>query len=1169
MAYVGKITDTNGVTGPVGSTLYGTCDTAAATVAKVVTCADFDKLITGVTIHVKFTNNNTSTNPTMDVNSTGAKRIYRYGTTAAGTSSAWSWYAGAVVSFTYDGSAWIMNDMIGNDNNFDRTSIQMRIYAGTNGVFPYSIVALDKNQRMQAMTTTGGTGTSKAFNSSQKFLYPPYIYYHSENSTKANGAVITNNVLYEQFPNVNMTYSCNITTSAGFAQYKPVYIECTFDSDGYWSPTGITQTFTSGKFYILLGVMYSTSIYQVALTAQHPVFYYDGTNLVTADFGSQNISSGSQTFHPILAGPNHSGSSTFDTGCADILDYTSDIYSDTTNRVALFMKRVCASDGGALVANNFSVAQVWGTPNPSDPSAEDLLVSRTGAVIAGGAYRHQTKGENNERYIGDIIRGYAGKSNVSGTGQLVGVGGNGLTMVCGGPIINTFANAIADDQSVSEPARLNLYQDTAGDDITDVGYGFYGRTPALVLGSYRAIFLVGTTSDGQRRRGVYFNPGSDVASTASFSPAENLAVNLGATGHRWANGYINTLFGGLDSSVTAVTQGIHDSTTKVATTEYVHSINDRVGVAYYNDAWSTPAPTNVWAKIGSYSATSSEEVGTASTRTVFIVSQWNSNLNKKIGILVCGSLVDYASAEPTELECKWLFADTNIDPDDFVIVATDTDSSNTRQSTIELWVRWTKAWQGYIFKPIAEHVRSNVRYAWTFENKRAVDGQASYTVGSTSVVSSFDSLNATVSSANKLTTNAGNSNTPVYFLNGVPTQVTLPASGAWFTSQPHVDGSGVMEIGRYVDFHATSASTNNYDMRLDASSTALMTLFSANGGTRLRIYGTTPKLTFTNSTSGKTYDNANCGIVAYAGDTNGVNMTLQSGGNLLIGGGESPTNIYNGTKEAIDGWSASGESTYITADSHVFFYSKANSFADRYVMQLKNDGNLLLPIYNTTSTDSGQLKFRYGTNTTQTEHTLKSAATDTAARTWTLPDRSGTLATEDQVLRGGSLYFTSYGNTYWGKVMSIVVSSQTTYGTLLSVSQCLGSKTTTSGVPNVGVKAAGILQISCATNSSKNCNATNTAAIWLVAGGNIIASNFKLIAKDSTPASGSCTFELWIKNTATYHPWMITPMVENYAGLRGEHFTFYDARNGDATTTEPTGTGTNNFTSTFFTPVTS
>lgn len=105
--YIGKISDgTN--TRPVASTLYGTCATAAATAAKAVTCTDFDTLISGVTIFVKFTYTNTAAKPTLNVNDTGAKYIMRYGTTAPSNSAETSWNAGSVVAFTYDGTYWQM-----------------------------------------------------------------------------------------------------------------------------------------------------------------------------------------------------------------------------------------------------------------------------------------------------------------------------------------------------------------------------------------------------------------------------------------------------------------------------------------------------------------------------------------------------------------------------------------------------------------------------------------------------------------------------------------------------------------------------------------------------------------------------------------------------------------------------------------------------------------------------------------------------------------------------------------------------------------------------------------------------------------------------------------------------------------------------------------------------
>ena len=119
--YAGKLS-VGGTTIPIGSTLYGTCDTGASTAAKVVTCANFDKLLTGVTIHVKFTHSNTNSSPTLNVNSTGAKNIYRYGTTKPGTTAKTSWQAGAVISFTYDGSYWQMNDWLNDDSTYTASS---------------------------------------------------------------------------------------------------------------------------------------------------------------------------------------------------------------------------------------------------------------------------------------------------------------------------------------------------------------------------------------------------------------------------------------------------------------------------------------------------------------------------------------------------------------------------------------------------------------------------------------------------------------------------------------------------------------------------------------------------------------------------------------------------------------------------------------------------------------------------------------------------------------------------------------------------------------------------------------------------------------------------------------------------------------------------------------
>ena len=70
-------------------------------------------LETGVTIHVKFTNANTASSPTLAVkysssSTTAAKPIVQYGTTAAGTAEdTTGWKAGAVLTLTYDGTSWV------------------------------------------------------------------------------------------------------------------------------------------------------------------------------------------------------------------------------------------------------------------------------------------------------------------------------------------------------------------------------------------------------------------------------------------------------------------------------------------------------------------------------------------------------------------------------------------------------------------------------------------------------------------------------------------------------------------------------------------------------------------------------------------------------------------------------------------------------------------------------------------------------------------------------------------------------------------------------------------------------------------------------------------------------------------------------------------------------
>lgn len=120
----------SGTTSGGGSAVrYGVCSTGGNVVAKTVTVSPpITGLTTGMLVLVKFDNANTSTNPTLDVNGTGAKAIKRYGTTAPSTSASSSWNAGSVCALVYDGTYW---QMVGWLNTTYSSMTQAEIEAGT------------------------------------------------------------------------------------------------------------------------------------------------------------------------------------------------------------------------------------------------------------------------------------------------------------------------------------------------------------------------------------------------------------------------------------------------------------------------------------------------------------------------------------------------------------------------------------------------------------------------------------------------------------------------------------------------------------------------------------------------------------------------------------------------------------------------------------------------------------------------------------------------------------------------------------------------------------------------------------------------------------------------------------------------------------------------------
>lgn len=127
-------------------THFGSCSTAAGTAAKVVSCPGF-VLTTGSVITVKFTVNNTASNPTLNVNNTGAKAIqYRGNAMVSG-------YLGnnSVYTFIYDGTNYQLIGDLNTDTNTTYNTGTATV-AGITKLYTSTGTATDGTMTQKAIT---------------------------------------------------------------------------------------------------------------------------------------------------------------------------------------------------------------------------------------------------------------------------------------------------------------------------------------------------------------------------------------------------------------------------------------------------------------------------------------------------------------------------------------------------------------------------------------------------------------------------------------------------------------------------------------------------------------------------------------------------------------------------------------------------------------------------------------------------------------------------------------------------------------------------------------------------------------------------------------------------------------------------------------------------------
>ena len=158
---------------------YGTCSTAAGTAAKTVACTGFT-LATGSDITVKFTVTNTASNPTLNVNGTGAKAVYYNG--AAITAGYLK--ANKVYTFKYNGTQY---DLVGDIDTNTTYSLSSFGVTATAEELNYvdGVTSSIQTQLNEKLSTTGTAAKATADASGQN-IADTYI-----KGLSVNGRTIT------------------------------------------------------------------------------------------------------------------------------------------------------------------------------------------------------------------------------------------------------------------------------------------------------------------------------------------------------------------------------------------------------------------------------------------------------------------------------------------------------------------------------------------------------------------------------------------------------------------------------------------------------------------------------------------------------------------------------------------------------------------------------------------------------------------------------------------------------------------------------------------------------------------------------------------------------------------------------------------------------------------
>lgn len=170
--------------------------------------------------------------------------------------------------------------------------------------------------------------------------------------------------------------------------------------------------------------------------------------------------------------------------------------------------------------------------------------------------------------------------------------------------------------------------------------------------------------------------------------------------------------------------------------------------------------------------------------------------------------------------------------------------------------------------------------------------------------------------------------------------VISPVSGNYYRGVPVIDASGVMEIGRYIDFHSSATTTADYNVRITASDTDSALAVSGNvNSTNINASSSVRAPIFYDSGDLNYFVDPNSRSVLHSSNTLYSNVSIETRhtGNIL------DTPIVTTTTDATYGINAAGKVIVVDSTSaRTITFATAPVAGFAVTVLRKNTGNVII-----------------------------------------------------------------------------------------------------------------------------------------------------------------------------------------------------------------------------------